>query len=703
MNLLRWILKIFQKLRVRGAALATRLIIQCIHALRSFLFRRRGKDTKNTDATHNHPDIDQSPNSAQKPASMSSSQTATRVISASRFPDTDSLPPYPLNNHLNPSASASSYELELGTRALYRHSSADLPRTSQSKLSGHFRHHSTQSTSHTHLQLPTAFGYNDNFGRSQHSICSTSDSHGSDMDPAPMQAFAAQTEHLETVPENQVLEPISSVHDRFCPIAPSAHSRYIRNAYVDKDFLIPLIPALTRSFQTEAIPEGWKKLIHPEGACYYVFEDKRYWTDANIMDEWIKNCVTSCIHDFDAFIRSHNVPLSSDTNIVFNLDSNDKIKNGDENKYTCGYYIVEHSTRSVFWLDTFKPDWFPAWFRIPGVKSLGHIQHEIVSQYWYHCNLYPHSFSLTLEHVEKLHDILLYSISDTMISDASTVPYSLTHLKDMMLLVNNIRDNLYAIGGVTAYSRLMHIFEKYRFLNFASTPFARLERYHSVYHPPDDVETYPWLMKVFSPVLFSAPYWYFRSLTNICVDGLVHEAAWSEFINRMNEEWQQLTLFNTVLVNANVGFLAIQSIDNASNLPGRSPAQIASFLSVIASAGSIVLGLIHVRKHRGNPRDTAAAVARYINSWTKDRLGLATLAVLYSVPYALLMWGVICFLLAFSFMCYSPSSALVRALMSSAWFVVTILVLWYFTTLATWAQRLGRDISFWSISMGHRI
>lgn len=69
-----------------------------------------------------------------------------------------------------------------------------------------------------------------------------------------------------------------------------------------------------------------------------------------------------------------------------------------------------------------------------------------------------------------------------------------------------------------------------------------------------------------------------------------------------------LSFQNTVLVNANVGFLAIQSIDNSSDSPGRSPAQIASFLSVIASSGSIVLGLIHVRKHRGKARDTAADV-----------------------------------------------------------------------------------------------
>jgi hypothetical protein len=44
----------------------------------------------------------------------------------------------------------------------------------------------------------------------------------------------------------------------------------------------------------------------------------------------------------------------------------------------------------------------------------------------------------------------------------------------------------------------------------------------------------------------------------------------------------------TVLLNANVGFLAINSVD----VSGRSPAQIASYMSLVASLGSILLGLL---------------------------------------------------------------------------------------------------------------
>ena len=53
----------------------------------------------------------------------------------------------------------------------------------------------------------------------------------------------------------------------------------------------------------------------------------------------------------------------------------------------------------------------------------------------------------------------------------------------------------------------------------------------------------------------------------------------------------------TVLLNANVEFLAIQSIDSAA-LPGhRSYAQRASYFSIVTSVGAIFCGLLLAREH----------------------------------------------------------------------------------------------------------
>lgn len=63
----------------------------------------------------------------------------------------------------------------------------------------------------------------------------------------------------------------------------------------------------------------------------------------------------------------------------------------------------------------------------------------------------------------------------------------------------------------------------------------------------------------------------------------------------------------TVVLNANVAFLAIQSVDVDQN-PYRSPAQISSYLSVVANIGSIILGLLLMRQNRTKNRDTADEV-----------------------------------------------------------------------------------------------
>ena len=66
-----------------------------------------------------------------------------------------------------------------------------------------------------------------------------------------------------------------------------------------------------------------------------------------------------------------------------------------------------------------------------------------------------------------------------------------------------------------------------------------------------------------------------------------------------------------MLLNANVAFLAIPSVD-----PGygthRTPAQLASYLSVVASIGSIVTGLLLQRQHRTKLHDPADEIVSYI-------------------------------------------------------------------------------------------
>lgn len=54
----------------------------------------------------------------------------------------------------------------------------------------------------------------------------------------------------------------------------------------------------------------------------------------------------------------------------------------------------------------------------------------------------------------------------------------------------------------------------------------------------------------------------------------------------------------TVLLATNVSFLTIQSVDTAGVGTHKSYAQRASYLSILASMGTIVFGLLLLRQHR---------------------------------------------------------------------------------------------------------
>ena len=64
-----------------------------------------------------------------------------------------------------------------------------------------------------------------------------------------------------------------------------------------------------------------------------------------------------------------------------------------------------------------------------------------------------------------------------------------------------------------------------------------------------------------------------------------------------------------MLLNANVAFLSIPSVDPGDR--ARTPAQIASYLSILTSIGSVVTGLLLLRQNRTKPQDAAVEVVSH--------------------------------------------------------------------------------------------
>jgi hypothetical protein len=101
-------------------------------------------------------------------------------------------------------------------------------------------------------------------------------------------------------------------------------------------------------------------------------------------------------------------------------------------------------------------------------------------------------------------------------------------------------------------------------------------------------------------------------------------------------------------VAVNTAVLAIPSVDNGFT-SSRTPVQVLCYASILASVGSIILGLLVARfvvpdnprgfterfvffsQYRTNSRETADEAAIHLSKYKSNR-GLETLAIMYSLP-----------------------------------------------------------------------
>ncbi|GLB42358.1 putative expressed protein [Lyophyllum shimeji] len=451
------------------------------------------------------------------------------------------------------------------------------------------------------------------------------------------------------------------------PLVPEKILRYDRNVKVPKEYTEYTIPPVTTSFDRHDDPPGWTPFFHPEGALYFCHEEKRIFTDANLYEPDMLSQILADIGTIEEFFRVHNMRRAANVDLVLELRRVD-------GQIETFYYMVDHSKRCIFFVDEFNASDLPIWDELQGTSSPTHVKHEIETQYWYHCRLYPNSLELTHDIVNELRDVVIHSMGDQIISTTSTVPYSVDDLQKMLTLANSIKqdvDNKFQ-GSTCVVATLMYVFVRERFYNFHGQPGARMGYDQSVYGTGRNKRS--WLVLSLSPMLFFAPEVHLRALEKIWVDGITRNILWTQFLDKLYAEWQEFTLYGTVLLNANVALLTIQSVD-AGRGAGRSPAQIASYASIGASIGAIILGLLLVRQNRSKGRDSAADASRFLHRRSNKVMGMETLAIMFALPYALLMWAMVCFLAAFLFVCFDGSDIYTRLLVGATWVAIAALIL----------------------------
>ncbi|OSD01482.1 hypothetical protein PYCCODRAFT_1445733 [Trametes coccinea BRFM310] len=429
---------------------------------------------------------------------------------------------------------------------------------------------------------------------------------------------------------------------------------------------------VTLRYNTETVPADWIARVHPEGRLYFYHPEKRIFTDADIRQKKFRAILQAFEETLDDMVQAQGLILPPNYELVLYLEER-KISGG----YNWLYYYVDHANRTLFWVQEF--DIIDSVDEVRGLKTLSQIQPEVEAKYWAHCEMYPYGHNIPEEVFNDLSGMLLFASIDVLTSMTSTVVYRPDDVHRMLGLVKSakgVRETDYATVAIVHQ----------RFLNMHGQTYARLGRDQSIYNTVKQPRTA--LIKLLAPLFFNAPEVHLRGLEKIWIDNIIAIQPWSGFIGKLQNEWQEFVLYATVLLNANVAFLAIPSVDDGSG--NLTAPQISSYLSIVASVGSILLGLLLIRQHRVKSKETADEAWRYLSSRKHPTLGLETLAIIYSLPYALLMWGMVTFLLSFSFECFANADKAGIYSTAAAWIIVAILVVW--TIITGWE---GGETSMW--------
>ncbi|KAH9005403.1 hypothetical protein EDB86DRAFT_2825063 [Lactarius hatsudake] len=369
-------------------------------------------------------------------------------------------------------------------------------------------------------------------------------------------------------------------------------------------------------------------------------------TDVYMYDENLSAEIHAFATVLDDELTNLRIQNSFPTNYALVLDIIET-----ENETYWAYYYVDHDSKTLFWLHPYE------------CKGTGSVLRELVDQYYFDYDQFQ-SFdsSPSIDAPDELLGALLSS--------------------GIGLGTKNSHAN-------TSVARLLSFYAHWRFLHFHGQKASRQDRYKSIYKGSRRNRTM--LVQILSPILFFFPDVHLLELQKVWTDEIVVEALWREFMQKLVSEWAEFVLYSTVMLAANVAFLAIPGViipPPYPNPPGPndppspnpwikpSPAQIISSISLVFSVGSIITGLLLIRRNRTMMTKDPKSAWYYLHGMNWPIVGLEPLAIVFSLTYALLMWSAWGFFVALLIFSFQDTSMRIWIPVGIAAGIITILIVW---------------------------
>ncbi|KAG2134375.1 hypothetical protein BD769DRAFT_1572285 [Suillus cothurnatus] len=452
------------------------------------------------------------------------------------------------------------------------------------------------------------------------------------------------------------------------PIIPEPQvSRYDRNVHVqDKDEPFEIKKGPLDCSEELVVVGGWESLTHPEGALIFYHLYKRVFTDADVRNPGTAVRIGKAVEKAYEEARNANIFLDPSVELVLELMEKDSEE--------CGYYFVDHEKRIIFWFQDHKSDLLMC--NICGVERESHVRYALESQYWRHVELFPNKRSLPTDVVINLKEIVMHAHAENITSETCLAPFAADEVASMLSLVDllissDTKDIAHKERehSVWIVARLMRLFCNAKFVNFCGQPGARLNVDQSLYRE-SITHSKRIFLRLMNVMLFGSPDAQSKALHKIWVDDTIVQPQWKNFIDRLTTEWNGYTIFSTVMLAVDISFLGVSAVQTQTF------AIILTYLSTLCAVGSLLVSLILAGQVNDSRRGSAEAVASFMVGMSHSMLGLESLALMLSLPFALLIWGMVFFAAALSTLIFRTSGVVAVSITSPVWVAVFILVTW---------------------------
>ncbi|KAJ8582941.1 hypothetical protein M405DRAFT_829752 [Rhizopogon salebrosus TDB-379] len=282
----------------------------------------------------------------------------------------------------------------------------------------------------------------------------------------------------------------------------------------------------------------------------------------------------------------------------------------------------------------------------------------------------------------ELREIVVHASADVITSDKSLSPFGVEELSKILDLIGHLQETTSVQCrpySMCVIARFMQYFARAKFFNFCGQPWARLEADQSIYLMNDEHMVKSAISRVVELLCFGAPKAHMMELQRVWVDKSTSSPRWKDFNDKLSKEWISITIYSTVMLTVDLSFLTVPSVNAQTS---QSAAIIVAYLSTFCVVGSLIVSILLAGQNRKYGNVSANSAVVFLTKMTNSVFGDKALATLHSLPYVLLMWGMIYFLVAFSFLVFRSTSVVLLVVAGCGLSFIFLLALW-----PIWAAR----------------